>query len=95
MLFPLDTLADVVGLPPAGEGFRGTVNAIVTDTDDSAREILSAVLVAGGKQLCDLTPRDWGSRTAYFSDPEHNVWEVAVLPGVTFDDRGAVIWPSA
>lgn len=95
MLFPLDTLTEVVGLPLSDNGFRGTVNAIVTEDDDEANSVLSAAVAAGGTQLGELTQRSWGSTTAYFADPEHNVWEVAVLPGASFDDRGALIWPTS
>lgn len=94
MLFPLDKLADVVGLPPGDDGvFRGTVNALVAETDTRAREILAAAADAGGRVLAETKDRLWGSRTGYFADPESNVWEVAVVPGVSFDDRGGLIWP--
>jgi uncharacterized glyoxalase superfamily protein PhnB len=33
----------------------------------------------------------WGGRTAYFSDPEHNLWEVAWNPSAVFDERGGMI----
>ncbi|WP_235973585.1 VOC family protein [Peribacillus faecalis] len=33
----------------------------------------------------------WGGRTAYFSDPENNLWEVAWNPDSVFDERGAMI----
>ncbi|BBX62597.1 glyoxalase [Mycobacterium saskatchewanense] len=94
MLFPLDVLLEVVGLPLSENGFRGTVNAIVAEDDDMARSILSAAVAAGGTRLSELTQRNWGVRTGYFADPERNVWEVAVLPGASFDDSGALIWPT-
>jgi hypothetical protein len=33
----------------------------------------------------------WGGRTAYFCDPERNLWEVAWNPTAVFDERGAMI----
>ena len=33
----------------------------------------------------------WGGRTAYCSDPEHNLWEVAWNPSAVFDERGGMI----
>lgn len=95
MLFPLDTLAEVVGLPASADGFRGTVNAIVAEDDAAADSIVEQALAAGGTQLSPLTQRSWGSRTAYFADPELNIWEVAVLPGATFDECGLLVWPTA
>lgn len=94
MLFPLDKLAEVVGLPPSDAGmFSGTVNALVAETDGAAEEILAVAADAGGRVLAEVNDRQWGSRTGYFADPESNVWEIAVVPGVTFDDRGGLIWP--
>lgn len=94
MLFPLDALVDVVGLPLASGGFRGTVNAMVVADDAAAGDILATVVAAGGVQLGDLTDRPWGSRTAYFADPEDNVWEIAVMPGASFDANGLLVWPT-
>ena len=48
---------------------------------------------AGAQVLAEPTDRDWGGRSAYFADPEGNAWEVAWVPGSTFDERGALIWP--
>jgi catechol 2,3-dioxygenase-like lactoylglutathione lyase family enzyme len=96
MLFPLDTLEQACGLQAPPEGtFRGTANAMVVGSDAEANDILSAVKGAAGQVLTELETRSWGVRTGYFADPELNVWEVAVLDGATFDDRGALVWPGS
>ena len=57
---------------------------------DTAIEV---VREAGGRVLAEPAAREWGGRSGYFSDPEDNVWEVAWLPGSTFDDKSGLIWP--
>jgi hypothetical protein len=32
-----------------------------------------------------------GGKTAYFADPENNLWEIAWNPDSTFDERGALL----
>ncbi|MCV7032325.1 VOC family protein [Mycobacterium sherrisii] len=94
VLFPLDTLADVVGVSaPAQASFSGTTHAIVAETAEELDTILASAASAGGQILSKATRRPWGSRTGYFADPELNVWEVVLLPGATFDDTGSLIWP--
>jgi uncharacterized glyoxalase superfamily protein PhnB len=56
-------------------------------------EALKTVRGAGGRVLAEPVEREWGGRSGYFADPEGNVWELAWMPGATFDERGALIWP--
>lgn len=77
-LFPIEELADVVGVAPVeGEGFRGTATAMVVDSADDIDRVLHAFRVAGGDILAEPADRPWGSRTGYAADPEGNVWEIA------------------
>jgi hypothetical protein len=32
-----------------------------------------------------------GGRTAYFADPENNLWKIAWDPDSTFDEHGAML----
>jgi uncharacterized glyoxalase superfamily protein PhnB len=47
----------------------------------------------GGRVLAKPVAREWGGRAGYFADPEDNVWELAWMPGATFDEWGGLIWP--
>ncbi|MBF6556329.1 MAG: VOC family protein [Acidimicrobiales bacterium] len=81
VLFPLDTLADVVGVPTAeGRGFSGTATAMQAASPEAIDEALDTVVAAGGTVLAQAADRPWGVRTAYFADPEDNVWELFCLP---------------
>jgi len=79
--------------PPAPGGFRGISLAVDVDAIEDVDTAIDAAVAAGGTLLAAPETRDWGGRSGYFADPEGNVWEVAWLPGASFDDRGALIWP--
>lgn len=84
VLFPLDTLAAVVGLSAADTGsppgFKGSTTAIQSSSAAAIDEALEVVADAGGTVLAPAADRPWGVRTAYFADPENNVWELYCLP---------------
>lgn len=80
VLFPLDQLADAVGLPAdKGTGFNGTAPAIVLASPGELDTAVEAARAAGGRVLAEPTDRPWGTRTAYVADPEGTVWELAVV----------------
>ena len=94
-LYSLDALAEEANMtPPAGtEKFAGFTCAIVVQSEEMVDAVIEAVRKAGGRVLAEPVAREWGGRSGYFADPESNVWEIAWLPGSTFDDRGGLIWP--
>ena len=94
-LYSLDALAEEANMPPpAGtERFAGFTCAIVVQSEEMVDAAIEEVREAGGRILAEPVAREWGGRSAYFADPEGNTWEVAWLPGSTFDARGGLIWP--
>ena len=94
-LYPLGALAEEANMPPreGNEMFPGFTCAIVVQSEDEVDAAIEAVREAGGRVLAEPVARDWGGRSGYFAEPEGNVWEVAWLPGSTFDDRGGLFWP--
>jgi uncharacterized protein len=94
-LFDLTSLAREAGDAPVPDPapFRGFTLAINVEERDQVAEALAAARAAGATLLAEPVDRDWGGRSAYFADPEGNAWEIAWLPGATFDERGALIWP--
>jgi uncharacterized protein len=94
-VFSLPALAEEVGLPaPSGEeSFAGFTCAINVEEEAMVDEAMEAVRGAGGRVLAQPTTREWGGRSGYFTDPEANVWEIAWVPGASFDARGALVWP--
>ena len=94
-LFPLDALARDANTEEAtGEGgFRGVTLAINVEEKEGVDEVIEVVRAAGGRIVKEPIDADWGGRSGYFSDPEGNLWEVAWMPGSSFDDRGGLILP--
>ena len=65
----------------------------LSDRSELMADVVKAAREAGATVLAEPVDRDWGGCSAYFADPEGNTWEIAWLPGATFDERGALIWP--
>jgi uncharacterized protein len=94
-LFSLNLLAREANMQPSeGTGtFPGFTCAVLVEEEAMVDEAIETVYEAGGRVLAEPVAREWGGRSGYFADPEGNVWELAWMPGVTFDDRGGHIWP--
>ncbi len=95
-LFSLDLLAGEANMRLTAEDsgrFRGFTCAALVEEEGMVDEALKTVRGAGGRVLAEPVEREWGGRSGYFADPEGNVWELAWMPGATFDERGALIWP--
>ena len=95
-LYRLDALGAEVGMaPPArGDGFAGFTCAVNVESEAMVDAAIDTVRSAGGRILAEPVAREWGGRSGYFADPEGHVWEVAWLPGASFDDRGGLVWPT-
>ncbi|MGH2831129.1 MAG: VOC family protein [Actinomycetota bacterium] len=94
-LFPFEELAADAEIPPPvrRESFRGVTLAVNVDHPADVDAAITDARRAGGQILKEPCDAEWGGRSAYFADPEGNVWEVAWLPGSSFDERGALILP--
>lgn len=94
-LFPFDDLAADACVPPPvrRESFRGVTLAINVAKAADVDAAIAAARNAGAQILKEPTDADWGGRTAYFADPEGNLWEVAWMPGSSFDERGGLMLP--
>ena len=79
-LWPLDLLAEAAGLEPLPQGFRGSNLALNVDERDEVDATIEAARAAGARITREPTDEEWGGRSAYFSDPEENLWEVAWVP---------------
>jgi hypothetical protein len=65
---------------PAGPAISGFNPAINVDEADRVDEAVEAARAAGANIVREPHTADWGGRTAYFTDPEDNLWEVAYVP---------------
>jgi uncharacterized protein len=94
-LYSLDALAEEANMPPPADTdrFAGFTCAAVVESEEMVDAAIEMVREAGGRILAEPVARGWGGRSGYIADPEGNVWEIAWLPGSTFDERGGLIWP--
>ena len=92
-LFPRDELERDASLEASvgRNGFRGITLAVNVDRKEDVDAVIDHVRSIGGMIIREPSEASWGGRTAYFSDPEENVWEVAWNPHSTFDERGAML----
>lgn len=81
-LYRLDSLNDDAGLHGhvPEKGPRGSNLAINVDEPEQVDEAIEGARTAGAKIAREPYTADWGGRTAYFLDPEENLWEVAWVP---------------
>lgn len=92
-LFPIAELAKDSGIEfsHSPKEFHGVTFAINVDQPDQVDTTIESIRSAGAKILREPSDAFWGGRTAYFADPENNLWEVAWNPSAIFDERGAMI----
>ncbi|MEH7110524.1 VOC family protein [Bacillus sp. JJ1764] len=92
-LFPIEELAKDAGVDftNSGDGFRPVTLAINVDQPEQVDTTIEEIRAAGARIIREPSNAFWGGRTAYFADPENNLWEVAWNPSAVFDDRGAMI----
>ena len=92
-LFPIEELAKDAGVEinQNADTFRGVSFAVNVNEPEEVDTTIDAIRKAGGNILREPSDAFWGGRTAYFADPENNLWEIAWNPESVFDERGAMI----
>lgn len=92
-LFPFDELAKDGRLPPSdvGRRFRGVTLAINVESAELVDSTIAELREKGVTITKEPQAEVWGGRSAYFTDPEGNLWEVVWAPGA-FDDAGVFVW---
>ena len=93
-IYSLETLArdaNATELPPP-LAFKGANLAINVAERDEVDAVIVEARAAGATILAEPETMDWGGRSAQFADPENNAWEVAWVPGSSFDEQGNLVW---
>ena len=76
-LYPWDDFAAEAGLRPDGRGFRGVAFAYNVHSEERVDEVIAEVERAGATITKAPKRTPWGGYSAYFTDPEGHLWEVA------------------
>jgi len=92
----VESLAELSG---AGKTDKGEWSGVTLSVNVEERELVDSAIEAARSAGADIVvePADaeFGGRTGCFADPEGNRFEVAWMPGSSFDARGALIVPRA
>ena len=91
-LYPLEKLAEDIGLPVAELGRGATTLSYNVRTAEEVGSLLAQAKAAGGRILRPAGDVFWGGHIGYFADPEGTIWEVAHNPYSALDKNGAFRW---
>jgi hypothetical protein len=80
-LYQLDKLLDESGFEEGTPQVGAVTLAVNVDEPDQVNRAIDAAREAGAPFVKDPVDMDWGGRSAHFTDPEGNHWEVAYVPG--------------
>jgi uncharacterized glyoxalase superfamily protein PhnB len=95
-LFPMTGLAEDAHVTGDGpEGFRGVTLAANVEQPDQVDDAIETARKAGATITKEAEQAFWGGRSGCFQDPEGNMWEVAWMPGSSFDAGGALQMPES
>jgi uncharacterized glyoxalase superfamily protein PhnB len=93
-LFPMGGLAEDAHVSGDGPtGFRGVSLAANVEQPELVDQSIEVARKAGATITKEAEQAFWGGRSGCFLDPEGNLWEVAWMPGSTFDAGGALQMP--
>ncbi|MGH2750979.1 MAG: GNAT family N-acetyltransferase [Actinomycetota bacterium] len=92
-LYPLDKLAEDSRAEAISGGWSGVTLAVNVESRALVDTAIEAARAAGAEIVKEPADAEWGGRSGYFADPEGNRFEVAWMPGSSFDARGALIVP--
>ena len=71
-------MIDEATVKPTEKGVHRALLAAFVENTDVEYEALTS---KGVKFVKIPTTQPWGQRTAYFKDPEGNIWEISHIPG--------------
>lgn len=92
-LWPREELAKDSGVEISGEGPGRVALAYNTRSRGEVDEVLREAVAAGAKIVRLAHEVFWGGYTAYFTDPDGFLWELAWNPGFALAEDGSIRIP--
>ncbi|MEP0316451.1 MAG: VOC family protein [Hyphomonas sp.] len=89
-LFGRASLAQDVGVPEDGDGFRAVTFAWNQPSAEEVDDALDRAVAAGAKLVKPAEKVFWGGYSGYFSDPDDHLWEMAHNPFSPLLDDGSM-----
>lgn len=90
-LYSYDKLAEDAGVDHQGQGFKKFSLAINTKSIEEVDELISELRGKGVKIIKEPENAFWGGYSAYFADPDNNLWEIAFNPFIELDENGLAL----
>lgn len=91
-LFPLEKLADDIGVPVAQLGTGASTLGYNVETKEAVAPLLDRAKICGATILKPAQDVFWGGHHGYFADPEGHIWEIAHNPFSPLRSDGAFRW---
>ncbi len=79
-LYPIDKLAEDVGIANDGSGFRGVTLAHNLASQAQVDALIEVARAAGAKIVKEPQKVFWGGYSSYFEDLDGHLWEIAHNP---------------
>lgn len=87
-LFPEAELAEDIGIPPGGEGFKRFTLAINFHSEAEVDDAFAELQARGVRVVKPPQKVFWGGYSGYVADPEGHCWELAFNPFLVLDAAG-------
>jgi uncharacterized protein len=91
-LYPLEKLAEDIGLPVADLGTGAMTLSHNTRTPQEVDALMARAQAAGAEILRQASEVFWGGYIGYFRAPDGHIWEVAHNPFSKLSAEGAFRW---
>ncbi|WP_298915134.1 VOC family protein [uncultured Roseobacter sp.] len=91
-LYPLDKLAEEIGLPLSDLGYGACSFAQNLRFKEEVAPLLARAEAAGARILKPAQDVFWGGHHGYFADPEGHIWEIAHNPFSPLRADGGFRW---
>lgn len=91
-LYPVDRLADDMGLPVSELGSGAVTLGYNCRTRNEVSDLLDRARRAGAEILKPAQDVFWGGHHGYFRAPDGSVWEIAFNPYAPLGPDGAFRW---
>jgi catechol 2,3-dioxygenase-like lactoylglutathione lyase family enzyme len=92
-LFGREDLAAEAGVPPAADTGRSVALAMNLPSAAEVVRVTEVAAAAGGRVTSAPRLADWGGTSAYVTDPDGHLWELAHNPGFPLAEDGSVDLP--
>ena len=91
-LYPWDKMVDEVKIPAERSGYSAFTVAYNLNSENEVNDMLEEAQKAGGQLIKPAEKVFWGGYSAFFSDPDGNLWEVAYNPFSALGPNGEFQW---